>query len=178
MAPPWRGALEGSVLGSIWTHHSLVVDLYHLVARVDLLTLVGWRLQRQRETRRQEKQRPRSESHWRAWSSLLDYCTDPTQETTRSALESGGENTEWGLLQGSVRFLTARLGAVPICPKNSHLHAGSQRGKCTTQPTQQVAKLETRLLHHERRFRNFPNFCLRGAFKEKLIGTPNYPKTD
>lgn len=79
MKTPWqRLFLEAS-----WTHHSLVVDLYHLVTCVDLLTLVGRRLQRRREAHGQEEQRQGSERHWRACSSLLGYCTDPTQETMK-----------------------------------------------------------------------------------------------
>lgn len=107
--------LKEVFLGSFWTHHSLVVDLNHLVACVDLLTLVGWRLQRHRETGRQEEQRQRSESHWRAWSSLLDYRTDPTQETTESVWkveEKIQKGISLNFLNGPIRFVTVRLATV------------------------------------------------------------------
>lgn len=109
--------LKEVFLGSFWTHHSLVVDLNHLVACVDLLTLVGWRLQRHRETGRQEEQRQRSESHWRAWSSLLDYRTDPTQETTESVWkveEKIQKGISLNFLNGPIRFVTVRLATVQL----------------------------------------------------------------
>lgn len=86
--------LKEVFLGSFWTHHSLVVDLNHLVACVDLLTLVGWRLQRHRETGRQEEQRQRSESHWRAWSVSAGLPHRSNSGDHGERLESGGENTE------------------------------------------------------------------------------------
>ena len=39
---------DNSVVCGILTHHCLVVDLDHLIPCMDLLTLVCWRLQRQK----------------------------------------------------------------------------------------------------------------------------------
>lgn len=185
METPWRGSFEGGVLGSFWTHHSLVVDLNHLVACVDLLTLVGWRLQTHRETGRQEEQRQRSESHWRAWSSLLDYRTDPTQETTESVWkveEKMQKGISLNFLNGPIRFVTVRLAMVQsgasylskeqlparrkseykVCNPSNPV-GGEARNMFTAPWVLFAFNVEKNI-----QFSNFPNFFDCGAFKENL----------